>query len=70
MMEPDRQAMLAAITAPLRIEAVAPHQPVVDLHDVVVGPAADQTTPVDRPDLKPDSSLQAAGVNHEATLAA
>ena len=67
MVEPDGEAVFAIVAAPQRIEAITADISAVDLDDMVVLTAADQVAAVDRPDLEPNSSLQASGVDHEAT---
>ena len=67
MVEPHTECMLASVTVPLRIDAVTADISAIDLDDMVILTTADQIATGHRPDLEPDSSLQAAGVDHEAT---
>ena len=59
--------MFTRVAAPLCIDAVAADRPAVDVDHVVVLTTADQIATGHRPDLEPDRSLQAGGVDHEAT---
>ncbi len=67
MVEPDTERVLAAVTVPLRIEAVTADISAIDLDDMVILTAADQITAVDRPDVKPNCTSEAGGVDHEDT---
>ncbi len=64
MIQPDGEAMLAAVAVALRIDAITADISTVDIDDMIVRAAGDQISPRDGLNLEPDRSSKAAGVDH------